>query len=834
MTGHACTEKSCIFCALKVVFTQFQFSHHSTLIPDSLRRALAAAFRKSHRFQIGFMDDATECFETILRWLHFHLVYSVPFDSCTAAHCISHSKFGMTLTEQAVCILCGAKTRSLTFTELVHYVPATAILRVRETLQNQPRPNIGNILRVALDSEVLSCPVGCGGVVQLNHTLINTPDVITVGLVWDTDRASADEVSQLTSIMCSSLRPSDLFLSSPSFEFSLAGIVCYYCKHYSTFLFDRRKGIWILCDDATVVTIGSSWSNVADKICIGHFQPLLFFFENPNSDPVVMATAPSTTSFVPTPTDISGNEEGDCKNQIMDRVGGNRKDAKGNIFVDGSTNSLGNSFEDVSHKTKSIIPITIFSAEKGIRRGFELKTGPFHSSFDSSDCERFHEVRGSNVAKYGPRTESLLKLQEVFRSVHSTKSQCLSNFSTKKESYLNRTSEAQCRPTRSDCVPLTCNINDNETGYPSLISRMSSENRPTECRVRYESSEFFSKNIWNGGKICPGKRSSYACPHQSASAFDKFSFHDDQSFPSFSSSLPSTKWRTELNTDSRVSFAPIEWNSRLFESTGMADDVHQGSYICAETVRSVLVARGLKIHGKRVEGPHRRIANMETWPPLPNAAHELSSSPRRVCVVGSDEAESGKNNELKALDESESSTTGSANQRKGILANRRRNKKKRVSFSDSVALVLSAEDVPPLQPLNYVGRSPLPPLSSGSNPADLLLRFSSLSSNGSGDSAYSSLSESASLSSESPDFSGGGTAEVRTVNEVCETENDDDDDDDHQILEEEEDVDSNDSRQIRCGLCCRKWIRAPGIYCHDCRIYMTRLDCSGPTSDGHC
>lgn len=522
----------------------------------------------------------------------------------------------------------------------------------------------------------------------------------------------------------------------------------------------------------------------------------------------------------------TGNEEGDCKNQFMDRVGGNRKDAKGNISVDGSTNSLGNSFEEASHKTKSIIPITLSSTEKGIRRGFKLKTGSFHSSFDSSDCERFHEVKGNNVAKYGPRTEGLLKLQEVFRSVHSTKSPYLSNFSTKKESYLNRTSEVQC--TRSDGAPLTSNINDNETGYPSLTSRMSCEN--TECRVRYESSEIFSKNIWNGGKICPGKRSSYACPHQSACAFDKFSFHDDQSFPLFSSSLPSMKWRTERNTDLglRVSFPPIESNSRLFESTGKADDVHQGSYICAETVRSVLVARGLKIHGKRVEGPHHPNA-AETWP-LRNAAHELSSSLRRVCVR-SEETESG-NNELKALDdESESSTTGSANQRKGILANRRRNKKKRVSFSDSVALVLSAEDVPPLQPLNYVGRSPLPPMSSGSNPASFLLRFSSLSSNGSGDSAYSSLSESISLSSDSPDFSSGGTAEVRTVNEDCESENNDDDDD-HHILEE--DVDSNDSRQIRCGLCCRKWIRAPGIYCHDCRIYMTRLDCSRPTSDSHC
>lgn len=527
----------------------------------------------------------------------------------------------------------------------------------------------------------------------------------------------------------------------------------------------------------------------------------------------------------------AGNDEVDFIHQTMDRVGGNRKDTKGNtgpLFVDGSTNSFGNSFEEVSREPKSIIPITISSTENGIHKGSKLKTGSFHSSFDSSDCERFHEVKESNVVRYDRRTESILKLQEVFSSVHSTKSQCLSNFTTKKESRPNRTSDAQC--TRSDCGPLTSNTYDNETSYRSLISRMSSENTGYS-RARYESSEFFSKNIWNGGKICPGKRSSFACPYQSASAFDKFSFHDDQSFPFFSSaSLPSTKRRTELNPDLRVSFPPTESNSRLFESTVKADNALQGSYICAETVRSVLVARGLKIHPKRVEGPHPNAAET-TWPPR-NDAHELSSSLRRVCVRTESGAKSF-NNELKALDESESSTTEMAKQRKGILANRRRNKKKRVSFSDNVALVLSAEDVPPLQPLNYVGRASLPPpMMSGSNPAGLVLRFSSLSSNGSGDSAYSSLSESASLSSdspESPDFSGGGTgSEVRIVNEDCESGNDDDDD--HHILEE--DVDSNNSRQIRCGLCCRRWIRAPGIYCHDCRIYMTRLDCS--TSDSHC
>lgn len=44
------------------LFSQLQFSHESALPPDALRRALAESFFDQQRFQLGFMDDAAECF----------------------------------------------------------------------------------------------------------------------------------------------------------------------------------------------------------------------------------------------------------------------------------------------------------------------------------------------------------------------------------------------------------------------------------------------------------------------------------------------------------------------------------------------------------------------------------------------------------------------------------------------------------------------------------------------------------------------------------------------------------------------------------------------------
>lgn len=44
------------------LFAQLQFSHETALPPDALRRALAESFFDQQRFQLGFMDDAAECF----------------------------------------------------------------------------------------------------------------------------------------------------------------------------------------------------------------------------------------------------------------------------------------------------------------------------------------------------------------------------------------------------------------------------------------------------------------------------------------------------------------------------------------------------------------------------------------------------------------------------------------------------------------------------------------------------------------------------------------------------------------------------------------------------
>ena len=44
LSGHACMGNCCIFCAVKVIFTQFQYSEKSALPPNALRKAMAETF----------------------------------------------------------------------------------------------------------------------------------------------------------------------------------------------------------------------------------------------------------------------------------------------------------------------------------------------------------------------------------------------------------------------------------------------------------------------------------------------------------------------------------------------------------------------------------------------------------------------------------------------------------------------------------------------------------------------------------------------------------------------------------------------------------------------
>ncbi|CAN7991446.1 unnamed protein product [Ixodes pacificus] len=302
LSGHICMAESCIFCALKELFAQFQYSQESALPPDALRRALAETFFDQRRFQLGFMDDAAECFENILQRIHFHIASQEVEDMCSVNHCIPHQKFAMTLVEQTVCHVCGASSEPLPFTQMVHYVSASALcLQASISHGKEQKPvSFGELLRRAGGmGDIRDCPSSCGAKIQICKTLMNSPDIVSLGLVWDSERPSVEHIIDVLDTIGMTINMNEMFHTvvdrwAASVTHHLVGIVTYYGKHYSTFFFHTKLCVWIYFDDATVREIGPHWQQVVDKCRRGHFQPLLLLYANPNGSPVCTANAPTT------------------------------------------------------------------------------------------------------------------------------------------------------------------------------------------------------------------------------------------------------------------------------------------------------------------------------------------------------------------------------------------------------------------------------------------------------------------------------------------------------------------------------------------------------------
>uniref|UniRef100_A0A8C1DVI2 Ubiquitin specific peptidase 53 n=1 Tax=Cyprinus carpio carpio TaxID=630221 RepID=A0A8C1DVI2_CYPCA len=309
LPNHYCLGDSCIFCALKGIFCQFQHSRERALPSDNLRNALAETFKDEQRFQLGFMDDAAECFENILERIHLHIAPDAETDACASKSCITHQKFAMALYEQSVCRSCGASSDPLPFNELVHYVSTTALCQ--QVLERRDE-RFGELLQAASTvGDLRNCPSNCGQRIKIRRVLMNSPEIVTIGFVWDSEQ------SDLTEDVIRSLGPhlnlSGLFYRvtderAKKSELLLVGMICYSSRHYCAFTYHTKSSKWVFFDDANVKEVGSRWKDVVTKCIRGHFQPLLLFYSNPDGSAVVTDEAQRTSSSA-TQNKSSVNEE---------------------------------------------------------------------------------------------------------------------------------------------------------------------------------------------------------------------------------------------------------------------------------------------------------------------------------------------------------------------------------------------------------------------------------------------------------------------------------------------------------------------------------------------
>ncbi|XP_077332947.1 ubiquitin carboxyl-terminal hydrolase 53 [Lithobates pipiens] len=294
LTGHVCLGEACIFCALKSLFAQFQTSREKVLPSDAMRLALAESFKDEHRFQLGLMDDAAECFENILQRIHFHIVPNSEGDMCTSKSCITHQKFAMTLYEQCVCRSCGASSDPLPFTEFVRYISTTALCnevdRMLERHERLKPEMFAELLQAANTADDFrKCPSNCGQKIKIRRVLMNRPEIVTIGLVWDSE--NSDLTEDVVRNLATQLHLPGLFFrvtdeQAKESRLYLVGMICYTSRHYCAFAYHTKSARWVLFDDASVKEVGTKWKDVVTKCIRCHYQPLLLFYANPDGTAV--------------------------------------------------------------------------------------------------------------------------------------------------------------------------------------------------------------------------------------------------------------------------------------------------------------------------------------------------------------------------------------------------------------------------------------------------------------------------------------------------------------------------------------------------------------------
>lgn len=321
LDDHTCTDViygehsgRCIFCALKVVFTQFQYSDERCVPPDAIRKAMALTFDAEDRFQLGLMEDAAECFERILTRIHYHLNPDAREEECTLAECIPHQQFAMKVVEQRVCNSCSAMSAVVTSVQMVCYVSASALVNAAENKQHlrctavsdqyakQSSNEFSLLLKCALsDMGAGDCPKSkYGHTARMKRSLKSSPDVVTIGLVWDSVQPDQTLVTSVMQTVDCSLHTSCLFDEAPQEivhrpPLNLVAVLYYYGAHYSVFLYHTKRRMWVCVDDSYVQEVGPDWEQVIKKISRGRCLPLLLVYASHDDVTAANQTAESLT-----------------------------------------------------------------------------------------------------------------------------------------------------------------------------------------------------------------------------------------------------------------------------------------------------------------------------------------------------------------------------------------------------------------------------------------------------------------------------------------------------------------------------------------------------------
>jgi len=286
---------NCVYCALEIIFTQYEFSEDRAIPPNALRQTLATLFQAQSKFQLHEIDDAGEALEAILSCLHNELGFKTNFSSfsnekCFGKFCIAHKIFGVNMIEQIKCNLCGSSTKPTSATLFTAYGYAAAL---RDTYAKNPGKGFCQLLSIAGEDKRLCPNKGkCSNLCTIQHSVTSLPEVFAITLVWDSPDTTVGDIETMLNMISWQIDLSNVFTIDDhvlyddwpkrrkSTHYRLKGMICYYGKHYISYFYSFANLQWFMFDDATVKPVGIDWTAIRERCLKGRMKPTVLFYES--------------------------------------------------------------------------------------------------------------------------------------------------------------------------------------------------------------------------------------------------------------------------------------------------------------------------------------------------------------------------------------------------------------------------------------------------------------------------------------------------------------------------------------------------------------------------
>lgn len=112
----------------------------------------------------------------------------------------------------------------------------------------------------------------------VKRTIQNLPEVLSLGLVWDTPDPSVPQIQSTFSLFPSEIDMGAVFQNNEYAPADLRGMICYWGKHYNSYFYSKVYNQWFVFDDSTVRRVGTL-DDVKNRCLLGHFHPSVIFYE---------------------------------------------------------------------------------------------------------------------------------------------------------------------------------------------------------------------------------------------------------------------------------------------------------------------------------------------------------------------------------------------------------------------------------------------------------------------------------------------------------------------------------------------------------------------------